>query len=348
MYERRNIARRTGSSAMQHLLEVLNTNFKQGRALPDCVKNETERVERARVQDRLLSLLAPILGFVHPQPDLSAPDPEHVRRLQVAISKYQKSKDAKIHGQQKTVECPICHRRLTIPINARVRCSHSPDKGPDDTVPPSRPPTCEDGLRGLALELNEWASEAKVYPRWQVDDNQLPDPPSTVPAKQRDPGGKKVVTASQGFNYRPTLKNLTMLNLGACLVNGELARLRLCAEGTCRRYFYARDFRRKTCSRACYRLRDKVGARPRMRLFRERQRTADAALKAYALATLPKLHMRMLRAFAKQRVLTEREIDVLDGMREKVEEGTPLERIWELSGSRARGVFRKLQAARAL
>ena len=137
----------------------------------------------------------------------------------------------------------------------------------------------EDGLRTLAAELTEWAENAPIYPRWQVNDNQLPGRRSKASAEPRYQGGKKVLTVSQFLPCPPTLKNFTMMNLGACLVSGGLTRLRVCVEVACGRYFYAGDLRQKCCGRECYKRRDRARAVGRVRRWRRKQRPGADALK---------------------------------------------------------------------
>lgn len=193
----------------------------------------------------------------------------------------------------------------------------------------------------MASELSEWAQAAQIHPQWQVDDNQLPDPLSKVPAERRYRGGARVVTVSQGLACRPTLKNFMMLNLGACLVRGEYKRLRACV--TCERFFYAHDIREKYCGDDCYRRRDQAEAASRMRHWRLKQRTA---LKDYALATLPKLSAMQLGVLKKQGLLNYAAIELLDDLRVELENGTSFERIWK--GRGVHTLFNKLQAARVL
>lgn len=342
MYERRNIARRTGSRAMQHLLKkVLNANFKKGHALPDFVRNETERVEGEHLQDWLVSRLAPILGFVPPQPAPPPPDPERVRQMQGAIAQYRQNEDARVKAKQQTVECPICHRRRTIPVGTQVRCSHMSAQA--RTVPPPR--TCEDRLIELALDLDEWAATAPIHPHLQVNDNQLPARMSEAPATRRYQGGKRVLTVSDSlaFSSPPTLREQTMMNLRACLVSGEFLRMRVCLDESCQRYFYAGHAKRTHCTSECQKHRDQTRAPGRVQRYRKKQRTNDAALKSSARALLPRLSNRKLDALETQKVLTGKASERLARLRDQFEAGIPFDQLWKQRGSRA--LFEKLKQA---
>jgi hypothetical protein len=342
MYERRNIARQTGSQAMQDLLRLLNADFKKEHALPD-VKTEADRVEAEYLQAWLVSRLAPILGVVPPRPVVSPPDPRHVAKVQAAIAQDREAEDARAQGKQKTVECHICHRRRTIPVDARVRCSHGPTK--EQTESSMRPRICEDGLRELALDLSEWAEEAKMYPRWLVKDNQLP-PLSESPAERRYQGGKKVLMVSQEFSCQPTRKNSMMLNLASLLVSGEFNRLRVCINDTCRRYFYAEKLTKTHCSPECYKRRDRATAARRMQRWREKQRDRTYSPKEYFLAKLPTISNRLLRILRTQGKLNDTTMHELNDLREQAESGIHLERIWTRNSVRA--LFKKLQTAGVL
>jgi len=134
-----------------------------------------------------------------------------------------------------------------------------------------------------------------------------------------------------------------MLNLGACFERDELNRLRVCVEGDCVRYFYAKDLRQKSCSLACSCRRDGPKVAVRMERWRRKQRTnADTALKGYASAILLKLSHRRLRALVDGGVLKDREMDMLEGPVKKSADGIPFDQIWKQSRPRTRALFAKL------
>ena len=199
-----------------------------------------------------------------------------------------------------------------------------------------------DGLQALALWLSKWAQGEQLHPWWQIDEPP-PDELARIPADRQYQSGAKVFTVTHWPGKPDTLSATGMLNLGACFERDELNRLRVCVEGDCRRYFYAKDLRQKSCSLAYSRRRDGPKVAVRMERWRRKE---DEATKKYALATLPQLSIRTVRALVDRGVLGEWAIDVMDGLREKLGSGIPPDQIWKRSGVRTRALFKKLQNAR--
>jgi hypothetical protein len=139
----------------------------------------------------------------------------------------------------------------------------------------------EDGLRELALSLSDWAQKEAIHPQWQVDEVGPGEQPQRSTDLLYRSGKKTLMVRAWHPLRRPTITAAGIMNVGACLVSGELNRLRVCIDDACRRYFYADDFRMTHCSEACRKRRDQARASARMQRYREKKRTNDAALERF-------------------------------------------------------------------
>lgn len=217
----------------------------------------------------------------------------------------------------------------------------------------------EEGLRAIAAWLSEWAQGEQLYPWWQIDPP-LPDDLARVHADQQYRIGAQVFTVSQWPGRPKTLTAKGMMNLGACLVSGELNRLRVCKESGCVRYFYAEDFRLEHCSEACRRRNDGQRAVDRMRRMRKKR---DAAAKALFLDTIPTLRVGQFRALEGQGApdnralallddlvqqfpsLNDRELALLGDLVKQSKDGRSLPYLWK--EPRVRRLFKKVYRRRA-
>jgi hypothetical protein len=187
----------------------------------------------------------------------------------------------------------------------------------------------KNGVRTLVTTLNEWAEQEQLYPQWQLNDTD----------------GTEHFALVRWLPIRSSPRNTMMANLAACFERGELARLRLCVQ--CGLYSSASNRKRKTfCpGETCYRLRDNQRAPARMKSYRERKRQREEAIKAYAIAMLPKLNMRLLRDLRKKNVISDSHLEALNELYERFEKGASPDDLWKETGPRIRGLFQTLQLA---
>jgi hypothetical protein len=296
---------------------------------PPAVIDAAERGEAERLQARIVHHLTPILGLdPHELVELRR---KTLRLLLRQAERRGNSKEARALRQQLAQEP---HRREATRRRDR-----------------------EEGLRAIVRWLSEWAQGEQLYPWWQID-APPPDEVSRAPADQHYRIGAKVFTVTQWPGRPNTLTAKGMMNLGACLVSGELNRLRVCIHEACGRYFYAEDLRSEHCSTACRRHKDRPRVVGRMRRMRKKQ---EAAAKALFLSTIPTLRVAQFRALEDQRTLDKRALTMLDdlvkrfpsldteelhrlgGMVKQFEDGCSFHYLWKQN--HVRRLFKKLQRA---
>jgi hypothetical protein len=317
---------------MQWLLNLLNGDFLSGAASPTvapAVMDVTEQAEAERLQALIVHHLTPVLGL----------DPHKLVALRRKTLRFL-LRQAKRRGKPREV------REL------RQQLAQEPQRR-DATQQRER----EEGLQTIVCWLSEWAQGERLYPWWQIE-TPLPNELSRVHADQHYRIGAKVFTVTQWPGRPNTLAAKGMMNLGACLVSGELNRLRVCKVKACGRYFYAEDLRSGVCSDACAGRRDGPRATRRMRRMRKKQ---DAAAKALFLATVPTLRVAQFRALEDQRTpdkralamlddlvqqfpsLNDGELALLGGLVKQFKDGRSLPYLWKQP--RVRRLFKKLQRA---
>jgi hypothetical protein len=300
---------------------------------PPAVMDEDERGEAARLQALMVHHLTPMLGL----------DPHNLVALRRKTLGFL-LRQATRRGRPR--EARDLRRQLAQEPHTREA---------------TRQREREEGLHTIVGWLSEWAQgEERLYPWWQIETPRTVDI-ARVPADQQYRIGAKVFTVTQRSGRPNTLTAKGMMNLGACLVGGELNRLRVCKLEACRRYFYAEDLRSGVCSDACAGRRDGPRAVGRMRRMRKKR---DAAAKALFLSTVPTLRVAQFRALEGQRTPDKRALAMLDdlvkrfpsldteelhrlgGLVKQYEDGCSLHSLWKQN--RARRLFRKLQKARVL
>jgi hypothetical protein len=249
MHERASIQH---SGAMKQLLEALNADFRDEASLPGFLLED--KSQGPRLQNTLRRVLAPIL--------LTDPE-QHREQRKATITALLR------HAEQR--------ERPTEELDhLRTKLKQIGREGTEQLAQER-----ERGLRDLASMLSEWAASVQLSPAWQVDE--MPNRTDGRRSANEYRIGARSLRITQWHPLSEGPWASTMMCLAACLVNGELNRLRCCSE--CWKYIFARDFR-QTCCKACYKKRDGKRAAGRMKRFRRKR---QRALKDRFISTLPAL-----------------------------------------------------------
>ena len=299
------------SPAMERLLDVLNADFSNDVSLPAFLQEGQNQAQGLRLQNRLMHVLSPIL--------LTDPDLRRERRKATITALLR-------HAEKR--------QRPAEEIDGLRAKLKRVDKEDEEQLERER----EGGLRELVFMLSEWAASARISPQWQVDEFSEEDAGTT--RSDRYKIGKKSLAIWQFHPVPSGPWAPTMMCLGACLVSGELNRLRCCAE--CWKYFFARDFRHTCCGESCYKKRDGRRAVARMKRFRRKN---QRALKTHFMAKFPKLGLSQIRNCCQNGTITDGEMEALERLRDKAQKGISLVRIWASATPRIRGIFGRLPMA---
>jgi hypothetical protein len=217
--------------------------------------------------------------------------------------------------------------------------------------------TQEEALKQIVAKLNQWSLNRSIHPTWRLSPDvksetrtrftrrawHLEGKPCSV--EQRIAPGKILTTASEPGPV-VGLEDVLCVHLARILETGELAGLRRCQLPRCRHVFFAHRTDKTHCRPEHQREHDGK-SRNGVRVRKSRKKN-KAELKKYALAILPTLSVQMVRAWVNREVLPERAIDAVDEMLEQLQDGRSPAQVWRQSNPRTRGLFKKLQKARAV
>jgi hypothetical protein len=213
--------------------------------------------------------------------------------------------------------------------------------------------TQEDALKQVVTELNLWSLNRSIHPTWRLTPDLKTNTrrrhtrgvwrhegkPCTV--EQRIAPGK-ILTNPDDSRPIVGLEDVLCVHVARILETGELGSLRRCQLQRCRHVFFAYKSTKTHCSPDHQREHDQQSrALIRVRLSRMKSK---AELKKYALAILPTLSIRSVRALVSKGILKDWVIDAVDEMLEQVGNGTNLAQVWARSKPRTRALFKTLKA----